>query len=282
MGMKAQNLTISIPPKEGGKICDKNCEYCISRMTGYIAPDYDMVLRNIEKVKTIAKGTSVSAVLLTGKGEPLLNFSAVTEISHHFREFPLEIQTNGLWLSRNLMAIGQLKACGMAVISISIDRIVQLYDFEALELFKAIREYGLTVRVCLNLTNKIDRAEDFKSIFDIIKSMDIGQVLVRNIMVPLSITDTEEAHRTAGWIEENVDPSRYERWYKEFKKMVSEDDLIRVLPHGARVYDLEGIGVSFSDYCIQEANNTEDIRSLIFLEDGHLYTSWDKMSSRLF
>jgi len=281
--MKAQNLTISIPPKEDGKICDKNCEYCISRMTGYIPHDYDMVLRNIEKVKTIAKGTDVSAVLLTGKGEPLLNFSAVTEISSHFRVFPLEIQTNGLWLSKNLMAIGQLKACGMDVISVSIDSIAQLYNFEALELFKTIREYGLTVRVCLNLTDKIDRAEDFKAVFDIIKSMDIDQLVVRNIMVPNVCTNTIGAKEAARWISRNTNPARYEWWYKEFMKMVSENkDLIRVLPHGAKVYDLDGIGVSFSDYCIQEANNTEDIRSLIFLEDGHLYTAWDKMSSRLF
>jgi len=280
--MKAQNLTISIPPKEDGKICDKNCEYCISRMTGYIPYDYNMFLRNIEKVKTVSEATAVSAVLLTGKGEPLLNFKAVTEISSHFRVYPLEIQTNGLWLSKNLMAISQLKACGMDVVSISIDEIAQLYNFEALELFKTIRDHGLTVRVCLNLTDKIDRAMDFKSVFDIIKSMDIDQVLVRNIMVPFICTDTNGAKEAARWITRNVNPARYEWWYKEFNKLVSEKDLIRVLPHGAKVYDLDGIGVSFSDYCIQEANNTEDIRSLIFLEDGHLYTAWDKMSSRLF
>jgi len=282
--MKAQNLTISIPPKEGirsyGKICDKNCEYCISRMTGYIPSDFGLVLRNIKKVITCSIGYCITNVLITGKGEPLLNFPAVVEICNRFRDYPLEIQTNGLWLNKNLKAIGQLKSSGMDIIATSIDRIAQLYDFE--DMFTAIRDHGLTVRVCLNLTNKIDRAEDFKSVFSIIKSMDIDQVVVRNIMVPVSIAETAEAERTAGWIEENVDPSRYEWWYKEFKKMVSEDDLIRVLPHGARVYDLDGIGVSFSDYCIQESNNTEDIRSLIFLEDGHLYTSWDKMSSRLF
>ena len=75
--MKAQNLTISVPPDSNGEICDKNCKYCISRMTGYIEHDYHKVLANIDKVKTVAKAANVSSVLITGKGEPMLNFDNV-------------------------------------------------------------------------------------------------------------------------------------------------------------------------------------------------------------
>jgi hypothetical protein len=58
---------------------------------------------------------------------------------------------------------------------------------------------------------------------------------------------------------------------------------LRVLPEtGIEVYDIMGMSVCFSDYCIQQENRMEDIRSLIFHQDGHVYTSWDSPASILF
>ena len=45
---------------------------------------------------------------------------------------------------------------------------------------------------------------------------------------------------------------------------------------------MKTILVTIIDYCIQEYNNTEDIRSLIYHQDGYMYTSWDKPASILF
>jgi hypothetical protein len=103
-------------------------------------------------------------------------------------------------------------------------------------------------------------------------------------MAPKKIQNTKEATKAAEWIASHVDPERYNRMYRDFISMVNKDrDLVRLLPYGSEVYDIDGISVSFSDYCIQENNNTKGIRSLIFLEDGHMYTSWDKVpASRLF
>ena len=112
---------------------------------------------------------------------------------------------------------------------------------------------------------------------------DIDQLLIRQIRIPDNIIDTEKSKKTQQWIKDNTNETVYVRLWQEFMDIVDKKDLIRILPHGAEVYDIDGIAVSFSDYCIQESNNTEDIRSLIYLEDGHLYTSWDKVpSSRLF
>ena len=60
------------------------------------------------------------------------------------------------------------------------------------------------------------------------------------------------------------------------------ENLIRVLPFGAEVYDIGGIAVTWLDECVQERNNTNDIRSLIYQEDGHMYSSWDSLASILF
>jgi hypothetical protein len=46
------------------------------------------------------------------------------------------------------------------------------------------------------------------------------------------------------------------------------------LPYGATLYMVEGVSCTHFDYCIQDSNNDNDIRSLIFHEDGHLSTSW--------
>jgi hypothetical protein len=281
--MEAQNLTISIPPPEEGPICDKNCTYCISAMTGYIEPDVQTLIRNIGKARTLARAANVSNILLTGKGEPLLNFETVCYILESFMEYPSEIQTNGLWLSRHHDHVDTLKRAGLDTVAISVDHLNQMDDVK--ELVRSIRRSNMTCRVCLNLTDKIPTDLSFRSIFDTIKSFGVHQLLIRNVMVPQVVNyDTKRAANAVKWIQEHVDPRVYKKLYVDFEAMIDrERDLVRTLPHGAEVYALQGIDVSFSDYCIQENNNTKDIRSLIFLEDGHMYTSWDKVpASRLF
>ena len=49
--MRAQNLTISVPYKG----CDKDCPYCVSKMTGYIESDEGAFYGNMEKVSKIGR-----------------------------------------------------------------------------------------------------------------------------------------------------------------------------------------------------------------------------------
>jgi len=279
--MEAQALTISIPPAAHGPVCDKNCPYCISKMTGYVKPDKALLVRNIEKVKKIANMANISSILLTGKGEPMLNFDTICYVLERFKEFPLEIQTNGLWLSKHTDTIGSLKQSGLDVIAISIDHFNQMDDFK--EMIKIISDLNMTCRICLNLTDKIIDVS-FSSIFNTLKHYNIHQLIIRNIMVTKRVQNNKMSLAAVEWINTHVDPNRYIKMYQDFKSMIDKErDLVRLLPYGSEVYDLDGISVSFSDCCIQENNNTKDIRSLIFLEDGHVYTSWDKIpASRLF
>lgn len=287
--MKAHNLTVSVPPDE--VLCDKNCPYCISRMTGQIEHDYFTVMRNLSKVVTVSKASGVSTVLITGKGEPLLNFYGTARIAQKLKDFPIEIQTNGLWLNDRLESIKELKGVGIDTIAVSVDSLSQLSDLGTL--FERINEENMTVRVCFNVISpqylSTVRAENvsFATINKCLKFHPIHQVVLRRIMIPDIIAGTKEAHKTSDWVLKNVNKDFYDELNKEFMATLERNryssSLIRVLPHGAKVYNLDGRSFCFSDYCIQETNNTEDIRSLIFLEDGHLYTSWDKVpASRLF
>ena len=278
--MKANNLTISIPQPKNGPRCDKNCPYCISLMTCPVQFNYDLFFDNLEKVKYVAKACSVSSVLLTGKGEPTLNYHLLLQAAMKFDSFPMELQTNGRWLLDHIDALKELKAVGLDTLAFSIDNLYNVNELEPLS--KLAHDLGMTVRACLNLNNNINPEIRFVEIIASIKDFLIDQLLFRQLMVPDKALETEVSKRTQLWIKENVDVSVYNRLYQEMLNIVDEKDLIRILPHGVRVYDIDNIAVTFSDYCIQEYNDTEDIRSLIYLEDGHLYTSWDKISSRLF
>ena len=269
--MKAQNLTISIPYKG----CDKNCEYCVSKMTGYIESDIDLMRMKVDKVYNLAKAANVTSVLLTGKGEPLLNRDILLEFVKKFQEWPVEIQTNGIWLSKNLWFLNNIMLVGTDIIAVSIDTMEQFWDYE--NLFNKIKKLGMVVRVCMNVTNLLKINRFFELFIKLTKEDLVDQLLFRNITIP---NNTSKEHSAAKWITNNVDKYNYSDLYHQL--MDSNPNEIRTLPDGTKVYDVNGVSVTFSDYCIQDRNDSEDIRSLIFMEDGHLYTSWNSKASMLF
>jgi molybdenum cofactor biosynthesis enzyme MoaA len=272
--MKANNLTISIPYKG----CDKNCKYCVSKITGSIKTNRGQMFCNLHKVINLARMSQVSSVLLTGKGEPFLNFKDVIIFLGAFREFPLEIQTNGLWLSHHLNRLPTLAESGLNVIALSMDECSQETQDRVKKLSEATHKAGMILRVTFNVTNK-QALSSFRTLLNMCKTFNVDQLTLRNVMTPHHSSETAQSR----WIKDNVDPKLYPKLGQEMRDMCNEKGHhIRSLPYGAEVYDLEGIAVSFSNYCLQDDNNTEDIRSLIFQEDGHVYSSWNSKASILF
>lgn len=273
--MEAQNLTISVPNKG----CDKNCPYCISKINEYMKTNYGLMVRNIPKVLSVADAAQVSSVLFTGKGEPFLNYETLIFCIDKFSRYPVEVQTDGVLLFDksfdNTEMLSDLAKYGTNTIAISLDDIYNIYKWKPF--YAKIRSQGMLVRICVNLTDMIPAELSFTSFMEEIKSFAVDQVLIRRISYP----STAKPNKQTKWIDEHTDTSRYEDMYIEMCRM-EESFRIRVLPHGAEVFDVGGVAVSFSDYCVQEANNTRDIRSLIFQEDGHLYTSWSSKASILF
>lgn len=272
--MKANNLSISIPYKG----CDKNCPYCVSKMTGYMDHNDELFDRNIEKVKHLAEMSEVSSVSITGKGEPVLNMTYVKYILKRFKEFPCELQTNGLALAKSFTLIRDLHLAGLDIIAISIDK---LTDFEKIvePIVSEAKKYGLTVRVTLNVTNLIDERVSFNDIFGLAKSYKIDQFSLRNI----TIANYGLNNKTTLWIHDNTNEYQYEKMVQEMNiEILKRGRKIRQLSYGAVLNDLDGIAVTNFDYCIQDDSDDEDIRSLIYMEDGHLYTTWNSPASRIF
>jgi organic radical activating enzyme len=280
--MEANNLTISVPKSKDGILCDKNCPYCISKMSGYIVDDYEMMQRNFKKVLTVATSYHVGSVMITGKGEPLLNYYQVAAICQTFKHYPIELQTNGIWLKDNVTAIKDLKGFGIDTFAFSVDEMP--FIDELVDIFDKIKSSNLNVRVSINITDKLSEWYTFANIFHIIKKYSIDQLLFRNVNIPKKTVTTAESKSAQDWIRKHVPPSKYGVLQAQMMEFITpENDIIRKLPHGVIVYDIDGVSVSFSDYCIQEYNNMLNVRSLILTGDGHLCTSWNKeKSSRLF
>ena len=273
--MEAQNLTISVP---AGK-CDKNCEYCISTITWQPESNQSLMRRNMPKVKRLAEVARVTNVMITSKKEPFLAYHHLMWAVDHFKDYWLEVQTNGIQLNTDAVGYGDdLSKSGVNVVAFSVDDLTKLHEY--INMFHTLADLGIVVRVCINLTRKITDHYNLPGIMAMIMSVRaVRQVLFRNINYPT--TTTNKRHPAVKWIDENVDGGMYATMYEVMVDMKLPP--IRTIPHvGVTTYDWNGVSVCFSDYCLQETNQTTDIKSLIYHQDGHLYTSWDRQASILF
>lgn len=275
----AENLTISVP----GTKCNLNCPYCISKITESVEYNDLLFFRNVDKVKTVARSSNVSSVLITGKGEPTLS-NALYKIILEFNTFPIELQTNGIVFENNndkvYRILHDLVYNGLDTISISmdyiyknpIDRINNMSRF-----FEYVKKMDINVRLSVNITDQADVY--FHELIKICKDNNINQLIFRNITLPIYTNE----NRVTKWIKENTRLGLYKELYNTIMTdIIPYSKLIRTTRFGMNIWDYEGISIALSDNCIQESNNTNDIRSLIYQADGHLYTSWNSKASRIF
>ena len=274
--MKANNLTISInAPK-----CTFGCPFCVSKMTGDIPFNKKLYWRNLDKVKTIALFSGVSSILITSKGEPLDNVNDTVDMISYFNSlhFPIELQTNGLFLINNPRVLSTLYKKGLNILAVSISRPMELENNKEM-LLKASEE-GLVIRITIVLGPNWRNIRLWQ-ILSYCIDHNVSQLTFRIPTIPDNPVDTEESRKVQRWISLQ-DKEFYQRIPEELKAFCEDKALVRKLSFGASVYDVKGIGVTVMDYCIQESSGEDDLRSLIYQTDGHLYTSWDKKGSILF
>ncbi len=277
--MKVNCLSISIPNMG----CDKNCPYCISKITGYINSNQYLFEKNMYKVKEFVKNIGCTSILLTGKGEPLMNLDCVNYCLSYFNDFPVELQTNGKILYKSFEFgvsdfIRGLSNNGLNVIAFSIDDEKDIFKYS--DMFKYIKDLGIVVRVTV-IVHKGLKLYSVDEWVRICKENNIDQLSFRNLTVPFNNCESEQVKDTIKWIYDNTYATYYEALKEQLIK-IYKNNIIRKLSFGATIYDCHGISVTLFDYCIQENNNDDDIRSLIYMEDGHLYTSWNSKASIIF
>ena len=272
--MKTNNLTVSIPYKG----CDKNCPYCVSKMTGFMKKsDADLMLDRVDKVIYLAKTAGATSVLFTSKGEAMLNFRDLQDLLKAFSmEFFCELQTNGIMLAKKPEMLETLISEGLTTLAVSIDN----FNFDWMKSFLEIaKDNNLILRATVNLWEKTYEHDPADWIAKL-KSFGFNQASFRTLTIPENCVDTEESKKAQEWIKEHGAKDRL--WTLKMDAMIEKARKIRSLNFGPTVYGIDGIAVIHFPYCVQENNDGDDVRSLIFQEDAHLYDSWDDSASVLF
>lgn len=267
--MKANNLTVCVPNKG----CDKNCLYCVSKMTFEPDSDYQLMIRNAKKISKMAEIANVTSILFTGKGEPFLNFYEMIGLMQKFKDFPIEIQTNGLLLAQRYEDfLPTLYREGVNTIAISID---DAFSNSMWNLIDRIQQYKINTRICFNVSSKFPR-----NITDLLKSIEgsVRQVIFRKISIPQNTKQTKQSDEVQDYIIKTDGSDNYNQIFDKMRSF----PVLRHTVDGSYVFGYKNMSILMSDYCVQSSNNIDDIRSLIFHQDGHLYTSWDHQGSILF
>lgn len=276
--MKATTLSISV-----ASMCNKSCPYCVSKMTNSVTPNWPIFVKNLNKVLEFSKSAGITSVIFTGKGEPFLNPGENMSLqlcADKFKDFPIEVQTNGLVISKHPEILPKLYP-SINTVAISIDNPKILFSDWLVNYSKIAKANGINTRYTINLSDAF-YGLSFRMILGNIKEQGIAdQFSFRNITAPSSVKAGGESFKK--WIEDNNCLITYTNMIADFKNCDMNKKKVRSLPYGAILYDIEGIGFTYFDFCIQEESGEDDIRSLIYQEDGHLYTSWDSCSaSRIF
>ncbi len=288
--MKANNLTISVPTPG----CKQDCPFCVSKMTGCIKSDTTKFKLNLDKARRMAEQSGVNSILVTGKGEPLDQWDFCQHIAINvFNEYPLEIQChvdnffdkkpiNGEYDSPHLpktLMEHHLKVVPHYFDTIALS-ITDLNKTQYIAELRELSERDVIVRATLMVDDNFPFS-DFHSILDWAKDAKIDQLSLRNPTIPERLAATEVATTTAAWITNNTKLKKYETIIKDFERRYIQHP-VRKLPFGAIIYDIEGIAFTHFDYCVQDSADDDEIRSLIYMQDGHMYTSWTYQSSKIF
>lgn len=272
--MKAQTLAVCIP----GDVCNRKCPYCVSRMTWAPPENLSLWKRNLLLAKAFAERAGIMDVIITGKGEPMMWFDEVVRVSSEFGLFPIVLQTNGITLSRSLSLIGQLPC--VDIFAVSVDYPDQ-FNKALVPLWDAVNQKGKISRATVLLTNEV-MEKPFEWWVTTAQTLGVRQLSFREVTIPFGYGVTLEGEKTKAWIKANIDKDQVDDWLTDYEKILSKYSVVRRLPYGAVVRDVGGMAVAFFEYCVQDSNGKDDIRSLIYHQDGHLYTTWNSPASMIF
>ncbi len=268
--MKASNLSINVPNKG----CNKSCPYCVSNMSGgkEICKSTQNFYRNMRKVKLIVKNTGVNTIMLSGKGEPLLNMDDLFLITQEFADYPMEIQTNGILL-RDGKIVAQLYEFSISTVAISVDSLSQLEWLKPV--LKNLKSYEFNIRLTVNLVDEIMNNLSADYFLEYCKENYVNQISFREITIPVNYVSTASSLKTKEWVEKNVSANSFIRFMRTFNNLIkSKGIFVQKLAFGASIYMVEGVSFTYFDYCIQDSNDGDDIRSFIYWDDGHMSTTW--------
>ena len=274
----------------GSPACIAACPFCGSGET----PNDDNMKsceinwRNLKIAANLANRSNVDTVMLTSRGEPLLFPDQISDYLHHLKEFNfpfIELQTNGILLQKNKEKYDKyLKEWyeeGLTTITISVvshrkelNKKNYLQDkseyIDLPELIKYLHELKFCVRLtCVCCKNMMDNSKEVAEFIKFAKDNKVEQVTLR------PVNDEYRRESAHLWILDNKLTDENKNDIKNY--LETNGTKLLELERIGTIYDVNGQNVLFSLPLTKYTRDTnpENLRNLIFFQDGHIRYEWE-------
>lgn len=298
----------------GTQACNARCPFCVSGMTtkeeNIIKKVETINSRNFKIALELANIGDVTTLLFTGKGEPTLYPTHLTDClsevltQEHKNKwfFPLkELQTNAITIHNNYNVIDKNDHLtmkerlelwydyGLTTICISMvhydqEKNRQIYlphKEKYIDLEKTIdyiHNAGLNVRLtCVGLNNHIDTVEEVENLLAFSKKNGVEQTSLTPVTSPTS----SESKEIFNWTSKNY--MKPEKIVSIQKWLTQNHTLIKKLAHDAKVYDINGQNFGFKNcLTIDPEDEKYDYRQIIFFPNtGKIMHDWQYQGAQL-
>lgn len=297
--MKIQSLSVVVPNKQ----CINHCASCPSRMHDNDYPillnnrkeNFDLHFKDYIKRLEFARDNGCNTLMLTGTSEPQQNREFLTwfgmmmqMMKSPFRS--IEMQCTSVLLDHNYIQFLH-RHVGVTLMALSVFSLdaeenrsiinppakIQFPHLEDTAL--RIKESGMGLRMCLNLTKHFDECGKGPNmpdyLFKEMKKLGADQVTLRVLYA--GDADTPENK----WVLENAASPETVKTIQNY--IMENGALLGRLPYGAYKYGLDGMSVVIDgDSMGKESDIPDSYKYLILRPDCRLYSSWDDKASLVF
>lgn len=302
--MAIEIQSISFVPENVG--CNQRCNFCIARMTSSPKAEKfskEKYLKKMKRALKYVKSGGAQTAIVTSKGETLLSSESyllkiIDLLEKDFGQ--IDLHTNGSLLTKEMAK--RFYDAGLTNITLSVpslnkDSLISITeDFvDYKNIIGFCRDVGLAVRLSC-VTNK-QGVKDLSSMLEYIEEAKLAgahQIVFRELWIPEnSEKNNPEVYK---WSQENFVPLGKFREYVEWLEREKKAHYIFTLPWGEKVYDIEGMNITcatcttnyYNSVCntgscgSNSINSSNTIKSVVFLPDGHLYSTWEYEGSIIF
>ena len=282
--------SISIVPEDVG--CNARCKYCIAAMTPPTKRGTKLSLDRLHNALLYARSGGAQTAIITSKGETLISpWSFIGEILNYCRDAGFgqrDLHTNASLINNrfedfysSLINIkGRLTNITMTVASLDsgVNEELMGINYDFTELFGFLsKECDLVIRLsCVMNKQGVHDRDTMEDYILKAKKLGVRAIVFRELWIPRSDPDKPQGDEVMKWSRENRISTSVGAKTLQYMAAEGRAHPIFTLPWGQVVYDVEGINIACST-CTENFWEADKgaIKSVVFLPDNHLYSSWE-------
>lgn len=284
----------------GSPACNASCPFCISKMTGFeelpaLKPINQL---RFEKACFLAKERKATTVLLTGKGEPTLYPTQISNFldllyKHNFPS--IELQTNAIQIGQlaagkqlpNIFEddlhdwrVGGLNTIAISTVGVRSEDNNKIYcnnngSYPHLSTtISYLHKLGFSIRLCVMMQkDMVDDPSDVHEVLQFCRENEVEQCTIRPIRRPVE-NNTKDASDYFKYIKQyglsDIQVESVSNWLS-----MNGRPLLTIAQgnHASVIYDVDGQNICLAD-CLTVDATTDDIRTLIFYPSGRITYDW--------